>query len=90
MQMLPYLELPLYLPAMDDTPAKVVTGKFIPMPLPVLYHEISDNQTIVYLQSGQPFIAQLSVADYEAKITAYYKLISQTAKPINGNRIHKV
>lgn len=88
MQMLPYLELPVILPAIESIPEKVVPGKFLPMQV-VVYHEIDEDQMMIYLQNGQPFLIGLKVSEYESKIKAYYDLISKPQGKEQG-RIHKI
>jgi hypothetical protein len=79
---LPYLELPVCLPGLEETgnPDKVVSGKFQPSQI-VAYHEsYYTERTMIYLANGQPFLLELSSAAYEDKIKSYWNLITRESK----------
>lgn len=84
MQMLPYLELPVCLPGLQEgdvvNPDKVVPGKFWPTTIVAYHTSYFEERTMIYLQNGQPFLIELTVDAYENNIKKYYELINTPAK----------
>lgn len=80
---LPFLELPVSLPGLQNetvnNPDKVVVGKFLPTTI-VAYHESYYPGVIIYLQNGQPFLLSMNVDEYEKAIKQYFKLINTPSK----------
>lgn len=91
MQILPYLELPVCMPGLQEgeiqNPDKIVSGKFWPTNIVAYHSSYFEERTMIYLANGQPFLIELNIADYEDKIKQYFELINKPAKPAT---IHKL
>lgn len=89
--MLPFLELPVCLPGLQEgeinNPDKVVSGKFFPTTIVAYHPSYFEERTMIYLQNGQPFLIELTASEYEDKIRQYFELINKSAKPA---AIHKL
>ena len=92
MNLMPFLELPVSLPGIEDNPDKVVSGKFQPVTISA-YHPSYFGSTMIYLANGQPFLIDLTVEEYEEKIKLYFDEITakqnelvkgSIVKPLNG------
>ena len=91
MELLPYLELPVCMPGLQEgeiqNPDKVVPGKFWPTTIVAYHQSYFEERTMIYLANGQPFLIELNITDYENKIKQYFELINKPAKPA---AIHKL
>ena len=78
--LLPYLELPVAIgyAGQED---KIVKGKFQPMNITSYHEGFYDVGIFIYI-AGPPTQIALSIDEYEAKIKAYWQLVTtkQTVK----------
>jgi hypothetical protein len=78
--LLPYLELPVVIGY--DKEQKTVIGKFQPSQIGS-YHQGFDDASIFIYSHGQPTQINLSLAEYEAKIQAYWNMLAQKTNEQN-------
>lgn len=72
----PYLELPLCIGYGEGQEEKVVVGKFQPAKI-MAYHEGYYQSVGMFIyHDNQPFQIALTLAEYEAKINAYWELVN--------------
>lgn len=81
---LPYLELPVCLPAGEGLPDKVVAGKFWPTQIGAYHSSYYEERTLIYY-SGQPFLIDLPEAMYEDKVKQYFELVNKPASNPKGS-----
>lgn len=72
--MFPYLELPVAI-GYEGQETKVVIGKFQPVKITHYHEGFYDIGMFIYID-GQATQIALSIADYEAKIQAYWNLLA--------------
>ena len=92
--MLPFLELEIGLPGLKekdvDNPDKIVIGNFLPTTLVAYHPAYWEENTMIYLNNGQPFLLAMTVEVYEDKIKQYFELINKPVQPQKNGMIHKL
>lgn len=83
----PYLTVPMSLPGDDGqgNPDKVVNGKILPGNV-IAYHEGYAWGTFIYLTTGQAFLLNCTVKEYEEMVRKYWLEIGKAA----SRKIHSI